>query len=232
MKYEKIDCCPAPVKLIPVLEEIKKRSGCTYQSIYRGTDAAALLASCGKHTQQYLYDHQNDPGFNPANPPGYSTHELHSDGVAYRIPRGAKLPFYWMVGMDVDDWHVDEARRVALNHGWLLVQPYPSGSEHHHVNFVRRPIFQRPALRKGDSGRRVNKVIGQLKFLVKIKGKALGDHYLTGKHSDFDAGVVTAVKAYQRQHHLRPDGQVGIHTAANLRASVRARKRKLKEGKK
>lgn len=232
MKYELIDCCPAPVKLIPVLTEIKRVSGCTYQSIARMEAVADLLAKCGKHTQQYLYDHQNQPGFNPANPPGFSTHELHSDGVAYRIPRGLRLPFYWMIGIDIDDADVDEARRVALNHGWLLVQPYPSGSEHHHVNFVRRPIFTPPTLKKGDKGRRVNKLIGQLKFLVHIKGKNQGKQYLTGPHSSFDGEVVAALKSYQREHKLRPDGQVGIHTAANIRASVRHRKQKTKGKKK
>jgi peptidoglycan hydrolase-like protein with peptidoglycan-binding domain len=230
VKYDLIDCCPAPVKLLPVLTEIKRVSGCTYQSIARMDAVEDLLAKCHKHTQRYLYEHQNEPGFNPANPPGYSTHELRSDGVAYRfIRRGLPLPFYWMIGIDIDDADVDEARRVALNHGWLLIQPYPSGSEHHHVNFVRAPIIRRPQLKKGDKGRRVRKLIRDMKYLVHVKGKNKGKQYLTGSHSSFDGEVVTAVRAYQREHNLRPDGQVGIHTAANIKASVRRRKQNVKD---
>jgi hypothetical protein len=32
--------------------------------------------------QQYLFDHQHDPGFNPANPPGKSNHEAIPNGEA------------------------------------------------------------------------------------------------------------------------------------------------------
>src|SRR3954470_16711372 len=95
-------------------------------SAYRGDAARSLLKRLGGHTQAFLYHawRRRLPGFNPANPPGRSTHELRSDGVAYRGPVGRKLS-YWCVGMDVDDGHVAAFKRAAAKHGWIAFQPYP-----------------------------------------------------------------------------------------------------------
>lgn len=143
MRYKLIDCCPAPLRLYPFLVLVKRRSGCTFQSIYRGTDARKLLAKCGKHDQAYLYEHQGEPGIGPANPPGRSTHELRSDGVAYPGPVGRKLE-WWQCGLDVDDAHVDDAEAAVRHFGWqaLLHRPYSAGSEYHHLNFTRKPTVR------------------------------------------------------------------------------------------
>src|SRR5574338_641730 len=42
------------------------------------------------------------PGYNPANSPGRSSHEIRSDGVAYRGPVGRKLK-WWQLGLDISD---------------------------------------------------------------------------------------------------------------------------------
>jgi hypothetical protein len=76
------------------------------------------------------------PGCNPANPPGRSTHELRSDGVAYRGPLGRRL-LYWQIGMDFDG--ADDVLRVGHQLGYALFRPYSSGSEAHHLNLKRRP---------------------------------------------------------------------------------------------
>src|SRR5262249_44880430 len=54
------------------------------------------------HGQQYLFDHQHDPGFFAANTPATTSHCLFADGnPAYRvrnalIPAGGKLPRYFL----------------------------------------------------------------------------------------------------------------------------------------
>jgi hypothetical protein len=82
------------------------------------------------------------PGYNPANAPGRSTHELRSDGIAYRGPVGRPLA-WWQLGLDVEQ--ADELRGVLKRLGYAAFRPYTSGSEAHHVNLRRNP---RPRLRK------------------------------------------------------------------------------------
>jgi hypothetical protein len=115
-------------------------------SCYRGDDAKALLHSVGKHTQRELYDGfiHHKPGYYPANPPGYSTHELHNDGAAYsQWPRGGRIP-WWACGIDVNDADVHRFIAAAARHGWKVTQTYPhSSGEYHHVNFRRPPLMLR-----------------------------------------------------------------------------------------
>jgi hypothetical protein len=113
----------------------------TVNACYRGDDAAAILHAHGKHTQRELYE--TLPA-GVANPPGRSTHELRSDGVAYRGPIGRKLE-WWQEGLDVNDNNVLPMKLDAEFHGWVLFQPYKAGVEYHHLNFLRRPIARRAA---------------------------------------------------------------------------------------
>src|SRR5207253_4402757 len=54
------------------------------------------------HGQEFLFDHQHDPGFFAANRPTTSSHCLFADGnPAYRVgkrvlPSGARLPRYFL----------------------------------------------------------------------------------------------------------------------------------------
>lgn len=135
MRYLAIDGCACPRPLSPVLKKLKRKSGNTYNSIYRGEDAAALLHRFGKHTQAELF--ATLPA-GVANPPGRSTHELRSDGVPYPGPIGRKLK-WWQCGIDINDSQVDHAIATAHSLGWTLFRPYGSGVEYHHVNFAHRP---------------------------------------------------------------------------------------------
>lgn len=73
---------------------------------------------------------------NPANPPGRSSHELISDGVAYTARPGTKLA-WWQLGLDVDD---SEGLREALGRlGYKIRRPYKSKAEFHHLNFTASP---------------------------------------------------------------------------------------------
>jgi len=145
MRYVVVQGCPCPARLAPFLRTVLTESGATLQSCYRGADAEALLHKLGKHSQRELYLMwlHRAPGANPANPPGRSTHELRSDGVAYpHVAPGGKL-LWWQCGIDVDDAHVPAFTRVAEKHGWEVWRPYGTRSEYHHINFRKPPLKHR-----------------------------------------------------------------------------------------
>ncbi len=118
--------------------------GAHVDSIYRGDAARWFLNAHGEHTQRQLFD--ATPAQREAwgvlgnpNPPGESTHELFSDGVAYpHIPRFHKLP-WWGQGFDVPANQVDAVIASARGHGLDLFRPYHSEAELHHLNFREEP---------------------------------------------------------------------------------------------
>lgn len=96
------------------------------------------------HGQQYLYDNQNKPGFNPANPPSMTSHCYYSDGNAvYKRPSGGhasagqKIVWY-QIGIDTSD--SDSVLKIGNSIGFHIVRPYSSGSEAHHLCFTVSPI--------------------------------------------------------------------------------------------
>lgn len=229
MEFKVIDCCPAPSQLVPILAQIKSETGCVYASVYRGEDPAAQqyltgAAPCYKHNQAWIYANY-PPGV--ANPPGRSTHELRSDGVAYLGPAGRPL-FWWQCGIDVDDAHVQAFIAAAKRHGWVATITYPgSAVEYHHVNFRIEPKFHVfPVLKKGSKGPRVKHLTRKLHF-VSHPGQ-YGKHYLGASHFKYNDTVASAVKRFQADHHLTADGVFGHHTAKQLNVSVRYEKKNRK----
>lgn len=81
--------------------EVTARTGlpCFYVSGARAT-------CCGPGTQTYLYDHQHEPGFNPANPPRQSWHEW-GDG----LPGG-----WWALAADIHIGSLSGSNRVGEFH--------------------------------------------------------------------------------------------------------------------
>ncbi len=122
---------------------IRAKSHARLNSCYRGNQATSLLKRLGKSTQAMLYYGwlHRLPGYNPANPPGQSTHELFSDGVAYAGPRGRALVSTWRCGMDWTD--PDAALRAGRALGYDIRRPYSSGNERQHLNFYKRPKVKR-----------------------------------------------------------------------------------------
>lgn len=133
--FRVIQGCPANKLVAPYFYMLVRRTGATVNSIYRGDDAASILHAHGKHTQRELY---NTLPAGQANPPGRSTHELRSDGVAYAGPIGRHL-VWWQQGIDVNDSDVHNMMAAAREHGWELFQPYQAGVEYHHLNFKSQP---------------------------------------------------------------------------------------------
>ena len=102
------------------------------------------------HGQQYLYDNQGRPGFNPANSPSTTSHCLRADGNAfYRNSRhrvyapGARMPWH-LLGIDLSDKgkseNVSRFLHVAHMRGYHFGQPYPVGGERHHVVCATSPV--------------------------------------------------------------------------------------------
>jgi lysozyme len=97
----------------------------------------------GKQSQAALWEGWNarKPGFFPANPPGFSSHELRSDGHAFYGPRGKAIPNY-KLGIDAVHRLGGDAHLVVswLNrHGYEAKRPYAASSERHHFSFAKSP---------------------------------------------------------------------------------------------
>lgn len=98
----------------------------------------------GKLSQFALFEgfRLGKPGFFPANPSGFSSHELRSDGNVFYGPRGSAIPKY-MLGIDAVDKPGGDALAVVkwLNrHGYEATRPYGNkASERHHFSFVKSP---------------------------------------------------------------------------------------------
>lgn len=221
--YTTIDCCPVDNRFYRILKDLKDATGCTYQSIYRGGDKDAQRfltgrAPCYKHNQSWIYANY-PPGV--ANPPGRSTHECRSDGVAYPGPVGRPL-FWWQCGLDIDDAHVQSFIHAASKRKWTVTITYPgSAVEYHHVNFRKAPKLPRPSLKQGSQGPLVRRLTKKLHF---VHSPVTGEPYLKQPKPVFDSVVKKAVVQYQKDHHQKADGVVGTHTARQLKVSVRKQK--------
>jgi hypothetical protein len=134
--------CPCPASIAPyfalLADDCRKRGWpVTFNSINRSDAAAPILHRYGKRTQREIHA---DPTLAAiSNPPGFSSHELRSDGNAiYHTPRGQLLP-EWQQGIDVNDRDVPHMIAAAKARGWVLARPYASGAEYHHLVFARQP---------------------------------------------------------------------------------------------
>jgi hypothetical protein len=143
MNFRVIDGNPFPRSIAPYFAILKADvPGSFINSGYRGDDAAHILNKFGKHTQRQIFA-SSPPGV--ANPPGYSSHELRSDGnPAYHgVPRGSAIP-EWQCGIDINDQFVSAWIGAAKKRGWILMRPYSAGVEYHHLVFQKQPRPQGP----------------------------------------------------------------------------------------
>lgn len=114
-------------------------------TVISGDRRAGVAERFGHSSQKFLFLHQNDPGFNPANPPLTSTHEYRNGGqnphypgfvgtpAFPRMPLGAHLTPH-QLGIDMASNEEATAFCKATERvGLRFFQPYPTGSELHHV---------------------------------------------------------------------------------------------------
>lgn len=148
-KFITIQGCPVHPDIGAYIAVLVNDANANVVSIYRGDDARPILNKHGHHSQVQIFD--ATPAERAAwgilgtpNRPGESTHELKSDAVAYKkIPLGQDLE-WWMQGFDVDDADVVRVFAQANRRGWHVWQPYKSGAEHHHLNFLDKPTRPKP----------------------------------------------------------------------------------------
>lgn len=226
-EYKVLDNCPVPEVLYDELVAIKQATGVIYNSIYRGEDVEGLLKKLGKMSQRQLFDgfQRGLPGFNPANPPRQSTHECYSDGVAYAVPRGVRLPA-WCCGID-SAWS-EGVTKEAAKRGWTVTLTYPGNPrEGHHVNFRKKPrLTVLKPLKWKSRGPRVAKMARGLKYTGFYDGPVKGRFTREMQH---------ALIEFQRVYHQAADGVYGTQTARQLavvnRAKKKCRKKAIKETK-
>lgn len=126
------------------LREVDKLRIVSFTAI-SGDRRAGVAERFGHSSQTYLWLHQNDPGFNPANPPLTSTHEYRNGGTsklapgfvggaAYpHVPVGAHLRPH-QLGIDLaSNAQASEFCSAVAKVGLHFFQPYPTGSELHHI---------------------------------------------------------------------------------------------------
>lgn len=216
-------------KLGPVVAAISRKSGCGVTRVYAGADATALVHSVGLHTQaEVIYLHSvGTPGYGPANPVNRSTHCEFNDGVAYpNWPAGWAVP-WWGCGMDLYIPDIPDFIRVAVQQHNLVTRTYPnSRGEAQHCNFRRAPrlpsVWKTRPLKRGSKGRRVRSIT---RMLCKIPDKH-GVLYLTEPANTITTRVEDAIKKFQRDHHQKSDGIVGIQTRSQILASYHYHKKK------
>jgi GH24 family phage-related lysozyme (muramidase) len=214
---------------------ISRRADAPINSCAREQAAEPLLDRIGKMSQRQLWECSRNcepscrGNCNPANPPGFSTHERRNDGVAYSgIRRGGRLRVYQR-GIDVQRDRVGAFIRAAASEGWLVTQTYPgSVQEAQHVNFRRKPrisLWEFRPLRRGMGRnpldrRRLRRVV---KYLKRIQAPGELTPYLNaqGKFARYGERVEDAIKRFQRDHHINSDGVCGLRTYTVLRGTAR-----------
>jgi peptidoglycan hydrolase-like protein with peptidoglycan-binding domain len=232
VRFEIIDSCPVPSELADELREIKRTSGAALNSCDRSPQAEPLLLRFGKMSQRQLFEGwvARRPGFNPANPPGRSTHERRNDGIAYPGPVGLPLR-YWQVGMDWSDSAA--VMRVAGGRGWIATLTYPSNPlEGHHVNFRREPKL--PHTRVLKLGSRGPDVALLQRRLARLCSPLDGGRYLAGRpkrlSNVFGEETATALRRFQHDHELAEDGVYGERSHAQLLVALRRQEKLRHEG--
>lgn len=221
-RFTTIDGCPVPNALAAAVLEVKRRTGQSLVTCYRGDDpeALAIMHAHGKHSQGELYaawERGEAAAYGilgTPNRPGQSTHEQRSDGRAYPGPVGRKLADF-ECGMDWPDAAIPAVMRAFTAIGAVPVHPYTTGAEYHHINLRHPPVLFR-TLKVGMRGPRVGIAMHRLAICGYFKRSG----FYFSRHAE------QVVRQFQRDHGLTPDGQIGPVTWRNIEAAARTAKAK------
>jgi hypothetical protein len=222
IEFDVIDGCPVPRVLADEIRFLKQKTGARLNSCDRSPEAEPLLKANGKSSQRELFALAQAGKGNPANRPGFSTHERRNDGAAYPGRRGSRLED-WQVGMD---WSPPgPIVREASKRGWIVTVTYPDNPrEDHHLNFRKAPEFD-IELKRGDSGKRVQEFTQKLAY---VRSPKTSEPYLEHEHFRYDRFVVAAVRRFQADYEQKQDGKFGSQTATQLEVAVRQQKEREK----
>ncbi|HYV17329.1 MAG TPA: peptidoglycan-binding domain-containing protein [Conexibacter sp.] len=222
-RFVEIAGCACPAQLAPAVLHVMHATGSSPLSLYRGEDpqAVAILHRNGKGTQADLVADPRRYGvIGTPNPVGQSTHELCSDGRAFRGPIGRRLaPIE--CGQDWPDADVDRVMAAYRKLGCAPIRPYPGGTEHHHICCTRLPakridpllVLGVLPLKPGERSARVRMLQVYL-----VRGKLLPRRFAAAhRRGTYGPVSVAAVQRFQRRLGLEPDGVVGPRTFAALR---------------
>jgi Rv2525c-like, glycoside hydrolase-like domain len=116
-----------------------------------------------------------------------------------------------VLGLDVD-----------INVADLECLANPPGIHHGHTP-IHGTAASSGVVRGGDRGDAVVRVTRRLSF---VPSHVTGKPYLDSKRKRFDAEAVKALKAFQAEHHLAPDGVYGEDSARALARAVRVEKQR------
>jgi GH24 family phage-related lysozyme (muramidase) len=213
-----------------LVAQVSVEASAPINSCAREAAAERLLKRIGKMSQPQLFRcsqhctadcHGN---CNPANPPGFSTHERRNDGVAYRKVRRGALLKTWQRGIDVRRDRVPAFIAAMAKRGYTVTQTYPASvTEAQHVNFRKRPrisLWRVRPLRLGATGPRVKVVVRLLKS-IQEPGRRVPYLDPTRKFPRMGSTVVDAIERFQADHHLKPDGEVGLQTLHLLQGTAK-----------
>jgi peptidoglycan hydrolase-like protein with peptidoglycan-binding domain len=222
IEFDVIDRCPVPRGLADEVRFLKQKTGATLNSCDRSPEAEPILRQNGKKSQRELFELAQKGLGNPANPPGFSTHERRNDGTAYPGRRGSRLED-WQVGMD---WSPPgPVVREAAKRGWIVTVTYPTNAqEAHHLNFRKAPELD-VELKKGDTGKRVQEFTQKL---ANLRSPKTGEPYLEHDHFRYDRFVVAAVRRFQADYEQKRDGKLGSQTATQLEVAIREQREREK----
>ena len=81
-------------------------------------------------------------------------------------------------------------------------------------------------VRRGDEGELVERITGRLS---RVRSRATGRPYLDGRRRRFDGEAEAALKAFQREHRLDPDGVFGRASAQALNRAVEMERERRKK---
>jgi peptidoglycan hydrolase-like protein with peptidoglycan-binding domain len=194
---------------------LKRDTGVTYNSLYRGEDAKELLHKHGKHTQGELVEILHGQGVNPAD---RGSHILLGDGTEGALHERLEP---MRCGIDVNDDKILQFIKAGPRRGIHLKQTYPnSRKEFHHANAVSWDRY--PTLFPGDRGKSVKLLARRLHFVLDKEDHKPYD--ARGARTVFDEGLRAALEHFQLEHGLQHDGTFGPKSYEALESAVKFRK--------
>lgn len=117
----------------------------------------------------------------------------------------------WGLAVDVaEPWMADWLSDHGREYGWAKTEAFSEWWHYTFVGGVDFPTFD--VLKRGSRGKRVRRFTRRLAFIHRKGGKS----YLRRWYWRYTEKVEKGIRAFQRAHDLKADGQIGPKTAAKI----------------